>query len=194
MVAFSSGDESKFAYTRDNVPAAVPSEPALGAVLVSALVRPLPRGLGSIISRLLVSRPVVWLSSNLRDGWNVMMQGLAFGVSEAGISRGRKPLALDAEVAPRSKTQLKQQAVTASVAEYLDARVGAVSQLGRGGVQHMRQLGSRASILADDRWRSSRFDRIARARERADDRGCRCATGSLHCPHSSLYPPATTWA
>ncbi|GAK63548.1 HAD phosphatase [Moesziomyces antarcticus] len=148
MVALSSGDEAKFAYTRDTVPTAVPSEPALGAVLVSALVRPLPRGLGSIISRLLVSRPVVWLSSNVRDGWNVMMQGLAFGVSEAGISRGRKPLALDADVAPPSKTQLKQQAVTASMAEYLDARVGAVSQLGRGGVQHLRQFGSRAGILS----------------------------------------------
>lgn len=148
MVALSSGDEAKFAYTRDTVPTAVPSEPALGAVLVSALVRPLPRGLGSIISRLLVSRPVVWLSSNVRDGWNVMMQGLAFGVSEAGISRGRKPLALDADVAPPSKTQLKQQAVTASMAEYLDARMGAVSQLGRGGVQHLRQFGSRAGILS----------------------------------------------
>ncbi|KAJ1028617.1 hypothetical protein NDA16_001783 [Ustilago loliicola] len=142
VTRLSQEDAAEFAYTRDTVPSASLVQPSLGAVLIATIVRPLPPRLASLVSKLLSSRPPVWISSNLRDGWNVMIKGLEFGVREAGIQpqqRYRKltypaeassPLlaahsdaTLVDEVAPKPKTELKKEAVSASLADYLESRI-----------------------------------------------------------------------
>ncbi|SPO21898.1 uncharacterized protein UTRI_01886_B [Ustilago trichophora] len=141
-------DAAQFAYTGDRVPAASPTEPTLGAILIAAIVRPLPPRIASLITSLLYSRPLVWISSNLRDGWNVMIKGLEFGVREAGIqphaARSNRKLVytsepsssiasttpnafqaydIEEEVAPKSKAETKKDAVSASLSDYLESRL-----------------------------------------------------------------------
>ncbi|SNX83171.1 uncharacterized protein MEPE_01877 [Melanopsichium pennsylvanicum] len=145
VAQLSRDDAVNFVYTGDRVPPASPVQPSLGTILIAAIVRPLPPRIASFITSILSRRPLVWVSSNLRDGWNVMIKGLEFGVREAGISyfsRSRKiactaksslrspatsdgPNAYDIEedVAPRNKTQAKKQAVSATLSDYIDARM-----------------------------------------------------------------------
>ncbi|KAJ1027353.1 hypothetical protein NDA18_003361 [Ustilago nuda] len=154
VTRLSKEDAAEFAYTGDRVPSASLAEPSLGAILIATVVRPFPPRLASLISRLLASRPIVWISTNLRDGWNVMIKGLEFGVREAGIqphTRIRKltyptetPSTLPAarsdaslldEVAPKPKTELKKEAVSATLSEYLESRI---SSLPAAGAQQLR--------------------------------------------------------
>lgn len=152
VVASPSEDsEARFAYTGDRVPAASSVEPSLSAILIAALVRPLPPRMASLVVRALNSRPIVWVSTNLRDGWNVMIKGLEFGVREAGIQshprQGRKTIHAAAvtdtstlasssayrsstrfgtqldEVAPKSKADTKKDEVSASLADYIETRI-----------------------------------------------------------------------
>ncbi|CBQ71921.1 conserved hypothetical protein [Sporisorium reilianum SRZ2] len=147
----SEDNEAHFAYTGDRVPPATPVEPTLGAILIAALVRPLPPRIASFVVGLLSSRPLVWVSTNLRDGWNVMIKGLEFGVREAGIQshprHGRKTILPSAaatetstlassayrpstrsgvqldEVAPKSKADTKKDELSALLADYIEARI-----------------------------------------------------------------------
>lgn len=131
---------ARFAYTGGRLPPASPVEPTLGAILIATIVRPLPPAFASAFARILASKPVVWISTNLRDGWNVMMRGLEFGVREAGIQAslrdGRKipPLANEAslstqsrleldEIAPRRKADARKEEVSATLASYLETRI-----------------------------------------------------------------------
>ncbi|KAJ9478201.1 Phosphatidylglycerophosphatase GEP4, mitochondrial [Pseudozyma hubeiensis] len=131
---------ARFAYTGDRLPPASPVEPTLGAILIATIVRPLPPAFASAFARILASKPVVWISSNLRDGWNVMIRGLEFGVREAGIQArsqdGRRitPLANEAslstrsrleldEIAPRRKADTRKEEVSATLASYLETRI-----------------------------------------------------------------------
>lgn len=140
-------DAAEFAYTGDRMPTASPAEPTLGAILIAAIVRPLPPRIASLLTSLLSSRPLVWISSNLRDGWNVMIKGLEFGVREAGIqphARSNRKLVntaepsssigstarnafqaydIEEEVAPKSKAATKKDAVSASLSDYLESRL-----------------------------------------------------------------------
>ncbi|TKY87107.1 hypothetical protein EX895_003784 [Sporisorium graminicola] len=146
-------NEARFAYTGERVPAASPVEPSLGVLLIAALVRPLPPRIASLVVRVLSSRPLVWVSTNLRDGWNVMIKGLEFGVREAGIQpqprHGRRTiLAVTSaetstlaspsstalrpsirsgvqldEVAPKSKADIKKDELSASLADYIESRI-----------------------------------------------------------------------
>lgn len=157
-------DAAKFAYTGDTVPSASIVQPSLGTILIATIVRPLPPRLASLVLRLLSSKPLFWISSNLRDGWNVMIKGLEFGVREAGIQtqqRSRKltypaqtasPLAstrsntsLVDEVAPKSKTELKKEAVSATLSEYLESRLPNLQLPAAGAAQQLRNRLSSSS-------------------------------------------------
>ena len=169
VVARLSGeDAARFAYTGDRVPAAAPVEPSLGAILIAAIARPLPPRIAALLTRVLHSRPFVWISSNLRDGWNVMIKGLEFGVREAGIQphhRSSRRIAptIDAsnassfargtfagydgedDVAPRSKAESKKEAVAASLSSYLESRLPS-SLPAAGAAQQLRNRLSPSSL------------------------------------------------
>lgn len=146
-------DEARFAYTRDHLPATSPIEPTLGAILIATIVRPLPPRFASVVTRMLSSRPLVWFSTNLRDGWNVMIRGLDFGVRQTGIQAHshrsrviahlaqaststcshhatapstRSGIELD-EVAPRSRAEIKKHESAASLADYIESRIPRIS-------------------------------------------------------------------
>ncbi|EST07668.1 Mitochondrial PGP phosphatase [Kalmanozyma brasiliensis GHG001] len=142
IAAPSEDNVAQFAYTGDRVPSAIPGQPTLGAILIATLVRPLPPRIASLFTGILSSRPIMWISTNLRDGWNVMIKGLEFGVREAGIqsqSRRSRKIPYDAatpagltltrsgaqldEMLPESKSKLKEGEVSASLACYIESRV-----------------------------------------------------------------------
>ena len=149
----SKDDAAQFAYTKDAIPQATPLEPTLGTILIATLVRPLPPRIASLLTSLFSSRPFVWILTNMRDGWNVMIKGLEFGVREAGISPSQrsKKIAYSPEasninsarseasqgymideVAPKTRAEAKKDAVSASLSDYLESRlpnIGAASQL-----------------------------------------------------------------
>ncbi|GAC96259.1 hypothetical protein PHSY_003839 [Pseudozyma hubeiensis SY62] len=133
--------EARFTYTGDRLPPASPVEPTLGAILIATVVRPLPPAFASAFARILASKPIVWISTNLRDGWNVMIRGLEFSIREAGIqarprdSRQITPLANEAsslstqsrlqldEIAPRSRADVRKEEGSATLTSYLESRL-----------------------------------------------------------------------
>ena len=159
----SGANEAHFAYTGDHLPAATPIDPSLGAILIASIARPLPPRIAALLVKVLNSRPVVWISSNLRDGWSVMIKGLEFGVREAGLQsddRHGRTAILSAEmssilstrsgvrideVAPKSKADTKKDEISATLAEYVESRIPTLPAV-NGAAQQLRRLGGSTTL------------------------------------------------
>ncbi|KAN0063084.1 hypothetical protein ACQY0O_004247 [Thecaphora frezii] len=91
-------------------------DPSLGAILVTVMLQPLPPRLAGVLRAVFESRPVGWIAFHMKEGWNIIIKGLEFGVRQAGLleptsrsqaRRNRRDAIQNDPLAPPLKRELR---------------------------------------------------------------------------------------